>query len=160
MNLTPALPLRVSKLVHDADFYGSVRGYLSRNAIISASGTLVVPASSSVGDAPTTVNLNVGVGGTYAIVGNIYKCFFNDPLKIRPILSGMPAGYTVKTPSYVKSFTSDGVLIDSISDTGHLNIYGAAYIELSGGTCWNGVTLQDRTISVNDVYISAGTSLI
>lgn len=155
MNLIPALSLRVSKLIYDTGFLG----YLSRNGVYSATkGALIVPASSSVGNVPTTVNIDWF--GTYAIVGNTQKCFIDDPCNIPVVLSPVGGWYTSDGNSYAKSYTADGVLIDSLSDSGNLNIYGAAYIVFNGGTMWDGENSQNRTMSVADAYIDAGTSLI
>jgi hypothetical protein len=139
---------------------GSLLGYLSRNGVVSASsGRLIIPASSSVGNVPTNVNIDWNV--SYAIVGNTQKCYIADPCNIPVVLSALLSGTSPDIPSYAKSFTSDNVLIDSISTSGNLNIYGASYIVLNGGTCKdNDDIVYDRTMSVADAYIDAGTSLI
>lgn len=140
---------------------GSLLGYLSRNGVYSASsGALVAPASSSTGNTPVTVNLNLGGGGTYAIVGNTQKCYIENPCSI-PVVFDKPQWGSYIGAQYAKSYTSDNVEIDSISDSGNLNIYGAAYIVLNGGKYTDNESTQfDGTTSVADAYIDAGTSLI
>lgn len=141
---------------------GSLLGYLSRNGVYSTTkGALVVPASSSTGITPTNVKLNLGGGGTYAIVDNTQKCFLENPCNIPVVLSGPDNWYYISgAPPYAKSYTSDNVEVDSISDSGNLNIYGASYIVLYGGRSTDGESWQDNVMSLADAYIDAGTSLI
>ena len=186
MNLIPALPLKVSKLIHDAPFSGNVtgnvtgdvtgnvtgdvignitnggvNGYLFRSGVVSASsGVLIVPAGSSTGDTPKTIALNGN--GTYCIVGNTQKCFYPNPCLIPVSISAPSSGYSYENNAYAKSYTAQGVLIDSVGNGGNLNIYGASYIILNGGMAREdlGAGVQSVTMSVANAYIDADTTVI
>jgi len=135
---------------------GGVVGYLLRKAVVSATtGTLVVPAGSSTGYNPTTINLNGNQ--TYAIVGNVQKCFYDNPCLIPVVFDDTSSWYNPPTNTYAKSYTAGGVLIDSITSTGTLNIYNASYIIITGGT---GHQWQDTSnisgVTVANAYIDGG----
>ena len=139
---------------------GGVNGYLLRSGVVSASsGTLIVPAGSSVGNTPVTITLNGN--GTYCIVDNTQKCYYPSPCTIPVTLSPGGTFTSYNNDAYARSYDADGVLIDSVGNGGNLNIYGASYIILNGGTSKdNDDTTYNDTMSVADAYIDADTSVI
>ena len=139
---------------------GGVNGYLLRSGVVSASsGTLIVPAGSSAGNTPVTINLNGN--GTYCIVGNTQKCFYPNPCTIPVSLSGPTPGRDYQNDAYARSYDADGVLIDSVGNSGNLNIYGASYIIINGGTeREEGSSLFPVTMNVANAYIDADTTVI
>ena len=139
---------------------GGVNGYLLRSGVVSASsGTLIVPAGSSSGNTPVTISLNGA--GTYCIVGNTQKCFYPDPCLIPIVFGGLVSGYESNYDTYAKSYDSDGVLIDALtSGSGDLNIYGASYIVINGGTQSEEGLDISRQISIANAYIDADTTVI
>ena len=138
---------------------GGVNGYLLRSGVVSASsGTLIVPAGSSTGNTPVTINLNGN--GTYCIVDNTQKCYYPSPCTI-PVSLGIAPGRSSNGDAYARSYDADGVLIDSVGDGGNLNIYGATYIILNGGTETDDSSVTyDTTMSVANAYIDADTTVI
>ena len=135
-----------------------MEGYILREPVFGGStGTLIVPASSSSGNTPTTVTLNTY--GTYAVVDHVIKCPLPSPYTIPVSLSYIDEfWYSSDNNSYARSYDADGVLIDSIGTySGNLNIYGASYIILNGGTCsggeYSGIAV---TMSVGDIYVDSG----
>ena len=140
---------------------GGVNGYLLRSGVVSASsGTLIVPAGSSEGNNPVTINLNGN--GTYCIVGNTQKCFYPNPCTIPVALTNLITGHAVDSgTSYAKSYDSDGVLIDEVIfshliTSGSLNIYDASYIVINGGFDSDANVLD---VSIANAYIDADTTI-
>lgn len=136
-------------------FTGLVNGYISRDPVFGGStGTLIVPASSSTGNTPTTVTLNTY--GTYAVVDHVIKCPLPSPYTI-PVSLNPPGSWTsYDNNAYARSYDADGVLIDSIGNGGDLNIYGASYIIINGGTWSSDDTSGAVTMSVGDIYVDSG----
>ena len=139
---------------------GGVNGYLFRSGVVSASsGILIVPAGSSVGNTPVTIDL--GGNGVYCIKDNTQKCYYPSPCTIPVSLSNPPYGPgSYENNAYARSYDADGVLIDSVGNGGNLNIYGASYIILNGGTSYYNNTPNNETMSVGDIYIDADTTVI
>jgi len=128
----------------------NMEGYILRDPVFGGSvGTLIVPASSSTGNTPTTVTLNTY--GTYVVVAHVIKCALPSPYTIPVSISPPPA---FDNTAYARSYDADDVLIDSISNSGNLNIYGASYIILHGGTSYSESTFI-QTMSVGDIYVDA-----
>ena len=136
---------------------GGVNGYLLRSGVVSASsGTLIVPAGSSTGNNPVTINLNGN--GTYCIKDNTQKCYYPSPCTI-PVTFSINPTLSSNHDAYARSYDADGVLIDSVGDGGNLNIYGASYIILNGGTGTDDGT-YNCSMSVANAYIDADTTVI
>ncbi len=139
-----------------------MEGYILRDPVFGGStGTLIVPASSSSGNNPTTVTLNSY--GTYVVVDHVIKCPLPSPYTIPVSLSPTETYLYYEYNAYAKSYDAGGVLIDSIlfnnaGESGNLNIYGASYIILNGGTAREdgGGTAVSLSVSVGDIYVDAG----
>lgn len=143
------------------DVVGDVNGYLLRSGVVNASsGVLIVPAGSSTGNAPVTIQLN-GNGTSCINNDNILKSLYPSPCTIPVSLSTPPTGYNYENNAYARSYDANGVLIDSVGNGGNLNIYGATYIILNGGTSYRSDGYhKDITISVANAYIDADTTVI
>jgi hypothetical protein len=137
---------------------GGVNGYLLRSGVVSASsGALIVPAGSSTGNTPVTITLNGN--GTYCIKDNTQKCYYPSPCTIPVSRSTPTSGHYYNDDAYARSYDADGVIIDSVGISGNLNIYGASYIILNGGTAYPD-PVENTTMSVANAYIDADTTVI